>query len=157
MTAHAIDIGSLLPHTGTARMIERVVRWDRDSIVTATTRHRAADNPLRKDGRLAAVHLAEFGAQAMAIHGGLLTTADGGLPRPALLVSVRDLALARDYIEHLPGELEVTARLLLASAGGFQYSFDVYSAGELIAGGRVAAMIHDLPKTGSDPALLSKN
>jgi predicted hotdog family 3-hydroxylacyl-ACP dehydratase len=144
MSAQAIDIGSLLPHAGTARMIERVVRWDRDSIVAATTRHRAADNPLRRDGRLAAVHLAEFGAQTMAIHGGLLTTADGGKPRPALLVSVRDLALARDYIEQLPGELEITARVLLAGASGFQYSFEARHLGELIASGRVAAMVHEL-------------
>ena len=60
------DIASLLPHAGTAVMIERVVSWDEAGIVTATTRHRAADNPLRRDGRLASVHLAEFGAQAMA-------------------------------------------------------------------------------------------
>ena len=151
MSQPAIDIGSLLPHAGTARMIERVMRWDRESIVAATTRHRATDNPLRKDGRLAAVHLAEFGAQAMAIHGGLLTTADGGTPRPALLVSARDLAVSRDYIDELPGELEVTARVLLASAAGFQYSFEVRHAGELIASGRVAAMVHDLPKMGSEP------
>lgn len=135
------DISALLPHAGTARMIERVVHWDREHIVAATTRHRAADNPLRKDGRLAAVHLAEFGAQTMAIHGGLLITADGGKPRPALLVSVRDLALARDYLEQLPGELEIGARVLLASSAGFQYSFEVRHAGELIASGRVAAMV----------------
>jgi predicted hotdog family 3-hydroxylacyl-ACP dehydratase len=141
------DIGSLLPHAGTARMIERVLRWDREHIVTATSRHRAADNPLRKDGRLAAVHLAEFGAQAMAIHGGLLTQADGGAPRPALLVSVRDLVTARDFIEALAGELEVTARVLLAAAGSFQYSFEVRHAGEVIASGRVAAMAYDLPTT----------
>ena len=144
MSDPAIDIGVLLPHAGTARMIERVLRWDREEIVAATTRHRAPDNPLRKDGRLAAVHLAEFGAQAMAIHGGLLTTADGGTPRPALLVSIRDLVLRRDYIEQLPGELEITARALLAGASGFQYSFDVRNAGELIARGRVAAMPHEL-------------
>ena len=144
MNQPAIDIGSLLPHAGTARMIERVVRWDRESIVAATTRHRAADNPLRKDGRLAAVHLAEFGAQAMAIHGGLLTIADGGTPRPALLVSVRNLAVSRDYIDELPGELEITARVLLAGAGGFQYSFEVHHSGDLIASGRVAAMVHEM-------------
>ena len=148
MNQPAIDIGSLLPHAGTARMIERVVSWDRESIVAATTRHRATDNPLRKDGRLAAVHLAEFGAQAMAIHGGLLTTADGGTPRPALLVSARNLAVSHDYIDALPGELEIIARVLLAGAGGFQYSFEVRHAGELIASGRVAAMVHEM---GSDP------
>jgi predicted hotdog family 3-hydroxylacyl-ACP dehydratase len=134
------DIASLLPHAGTARMIERVLRWDREHIVTATTRHRAVDNPLRKEGRLAAVHLAEFGAQAMAIHGGLLTTADGGVPQPALLVSVRDLVTLRDFIEALDGELEVIARVLLAAAGSFQYSFEVRHDGETLATGRVAAM-----------------
>ena len=149
-----IDIGTLLPHAGTARMIERVVSWDRESIVAATTRHRATDNPLRKDQRLAAVHLAEFGAQAMAIHGGLLTTADGGTPRPALLVSARDLVVSRSYIDDLPGELEITARVLLAGASGFQYSFEVHHSGDLIASGRVAAIPY---KMGSDPPILSKN
>jgi predicted hotdog family 3-hydroxylacyl-ACP dehydratase len=145
------DISGLLPHAGTARMIERVVRWDRESLVAETTRHRAADNPLRKEGRLAAVHLAEFGAQAMAIHGGLLNRADGIAPKPALLVSVRDFDCTRDYIEDLPGELQITARVLMAGAAGFQYTFEVRHAGELIASGRVAAMLYDLPEMGSDP------
>jgi predicted hotdog family 3-hydroxylacyl-ACP dehydratase len=145
MNGRAIDIGALLPHAGAARMVERVVRWNREEIVAATTRHRAPDNPLRKDGRLAAVHLAEFGAQTMAIHGGLMATADGDTPRPALLVSVRDLVLRRDYIEQLPGELEITARVLVASSTSWQYSFEVHSAGgELTASGRVAAMAHEL-------------
>ncbi len=43
----------LLPHAGSARMIERVVRWDAQEILAATTRHRSPDNPLRRDGRLA--------------------------------------------------------------------------------------------------------
>jgi predicted hotdog family 3-hydroxylacyl-ACP dehydratase len=146
MNHPAIDIGSLLPHAGTARMIERVLRWNRDEIVAATARHRAIDNPLRKDGRLAAVHLAEFGAQVMAIHGGLLATADGATPRPALLVSVRDLELRRERIDDLPGDLEITASQLLATPAAWQYRFEVRSSGELIASGRVAAMAHDLPK-----------
>ncbi len=138
------DIALLLPHAGTARMIERVMHWDRESLVAATARHRAADNPLRKDGRLAGVHLAEFGAQAMAIHGGLLNRADGITPKPALLVSVRDFDCTRDFIEDLPGELQITARVLMASAAGFQYSFEVRHVDQRIAGGRVAAMLYDL-------------
>ncbi len=144
MSDATIDIGALLPHAGTARMIERVLRWNREEIVASTTRHRAPDNPLRKDARLAAVHLAEFGAQAMAIHGGLLASIDGGTPRAALLVSVRDLVLRRDYLEQLPGALEITARVLLAGASGFQYSFEARHEGELIASGRVAAIAHEL-------------
>jgi len=134
------DIAELLPHQGTAIMIERVVRWDDEEIQVATTRHRAADNPLRREGRLAGVHLAEFAAQAMAIHGGLKTVAAGATPQAALLVSVRDLSLRRDYIDDLAGELEITARSLLANAGNWQYEFTVRHAGEPIASGRIAAI-----------------
>jgi len=139
------DISGLLPHAGTARMMERVLSFDRDHIVAATTRHRAADNPLRRDGRLASVHLAEFGAQTMALHGGLLNRADGVAPKPALLVSVRDFACTTGFIDDLPGELQVTARVLMATPANFQYSFEVHAAGERIASGRVAAMVYDLP------------
>jgi len=141
----ACDIAGLLPHAGDALMIERVLRWDDAQIEVATTRHRAADNPLRHDNRLASVHLAEFAAQAMAIHGGLMNRADGIAPRPALLVSVRDFACTRDFIDDLPGELQVTVRMLMAGAAGFQYSFEVQHAGATIASGRVAAMVSELP------------
>jgi len=134
------DIAALLPHAGDALMIERVLRWDEAEILVATTRHRAADNPLRHEGRLAAVHLAEFAAQSMAIHGGLRTVAAGGKPQPALLVSARDLAFTRDFIDDLPGEIEITARMLLANAGNWQYEFAVRHAGAVIGSGRVAAI-----------------
>ena len=134
------DIDRLLPHAGSARMIERVLRWDANEILAATTRHRSSANPLRREGRLSAVHLAEFAAQAMAIHGGLLDAAAGREPQPALLVSVRDLVFTRDYIDDLAGELEITARVLLAQPGNWQYSFAVTHAGVQIASGRIAAI-----------------
>lgn len=138
------DFDRLLPHAGNARMIERVLRWDDDEILAATTQHQAPDNPLRRDGRLAAVHLVEFAAQAMAIHGGLRDTAAGREPQPALLVSVRDVVLTCDRIDDLAGELEITARVLLAQPGNWQYSFNVTHQGTQIASGRIAAMAQTL-------------
>ena len=138
------DFAHLLPHRGSALMIERVVRWDAEEIVVATALHRASENPLRRAGRLAAVHLAEFAAQVMAIHGGLRNAAEGRDPEPALLVSLRDLVLHRDYVEDLPGELEISARALLVQPGSWQYSFTVTHDGEVIATGRIAAMAQPL-------------
>jgi len=134
------DFAHLLPHRGSALMIERVVRWDADEIIAASARHRSADNPLRRAGRLASVHLAEFAAQAMAIHGGLRNAAQGRDPDPALLVSLRDLVLHRDFVEDLPGELDIFARALLLKPGSWQYAFTVTHAGSVIASGRIAAM-----------------
>jgi len=138
------DIASLLPHQGTARMIERVLSWDAEQILAATSRHRSADNPLRRDGRLAAVHLAEFAAQAMAIHGGLRNAAEGRPPQAALLVSVRDVQTFRDYIDDLAGEIEITARALLVNPANWQYSFAATHAGVTLATGRVAAIAQEL-------------
>jgi len=134
------DIGKLLPHAGDSVLLERVVSSSDEEIRVATTLHRWADNPLRRHGRLAAVHLVEFAAQAMALHGALRDQAAGREPRAALLVSVRDLVLGCEHLEGLEGELEIVARALLVDAHSWQYGFTVLHAGREIASGRVAAM-----------------
>jgi predicted hotdog family 3-hydroxylacyl-ACP dehydratase len=133
------DIAKLLPHAGDSILIERVVSWDDEQVRVATTLHRSVDNPLRRHGRLAAVHLVEFAAQAMAVHGGL-RAATGQAPRAALLVSVRDLVLHREFLEKLEGELEIVARALLLNPHSWQYGFSVLHEGHEIASGRIAAM-----------------
>jgi predicted hotdog family 3-hydroxylacyl-ACP dehydratase len=133
-------IAALIPHQGAMCLLDRVIEWDKDRIVLATSTHRAADNPLRLDGRLRAVHLCEYGAQAMAVHGGLSAQAEGKTARPGFLVSLRDVKLHLDFIDQLDGELVVSAQRLLESAGSWQYSFEVTHAGETIATGRAAIM-----------------
>ena len=133
-------IAALIPHQGTMCLLDRVVEWDKDRVVLATSTHRAADNPLRLDGRVRAIHLCEYGAQAMAVHGGLSAQAEGKTARPGFLVSLRDVKLQVDFIDDLSGELLVTAQRLLESAGSWQYAFEVTHAGRMIAAGRAAIM-----------------
>ena len=133
-------IAALIPHQGAMCLLDRVVAWDKDRVVLATSTHRAADNPLRLDGRLRAVHLCEYGAQAMAVHGGLSAQAEGKTARPGFLVSLRDVKLLDDFVDQLDGELVVSAQRLLESAGSWQYSFEVTHAGQTLASGRAAIM-----------------
>lgn len=133
-------IAALIPHQGTMCLLDRVLEWDKDRVVLATSTHRAPDNPLRLDGRLRAVHLCEYGAQAMAVHGGLSAQAEGKIARPGFLVSLRDVKLQVDFIDQLEGELLVSAQRLLESAASWQYSFEVAHAGAMIATGRAAIM-----------------
>ena len=139
------DFHSLLPHAGTAVMLDDLLQWDQNQIRARTSTHQSVDNPLRCAGRLAAVHLAEYGAQAMAAHGALRARADHRVPISALLVSVRDFEAARDFIDDLPGPLEIVARELLSSPTGWQYEFEVWHGGARIARGRVAALAFALP------------
>lgn len=139
------DFASLLPHAGTAVMIEELLFWDEREIRARTRTHQSADNPLRHASRLAAVHLAEYGAQAMAAHGALRAKAAGGSPVSALLVSIRQFEALRDFIDDLDGPLEIHARELYGSPAGWQYEFDAWHGSELIARGRVAALAFPLP------------
>src|SRR6478735_11080798 len=105
---------ALIPHQGTMCLLDTVVAWDAERIHARTASHRRSDNPLRADDRLRSLHLCEYGAQAMAVHGGLLARAAGGRAAPGLLVSLRDVELTRAYVDDLTGELDVHAERLLA-------------------------------------------
>jgi predicted hotdog family 3-hydroxylacyl-ACP dehydratase len=133
-------IESLIPHAGSMCLLERVIEWDAEHIILATATHRSSTNPLRSSGRLRALHLCEYGAQAMAVHGGLIARAAGKTAQPGFLVSLRDVKLNREYVDDLPGELSVRAERLMESMGSWQYGFAVSHDGELLAEGRAAVI-----------------
>jgi predicted hotdog family 3-hydroxylacyl-ACP dehydratase len=130
------DIRDLVPHAGAMCLLERIVSADDASVVCATTTHRSTANPLRRDGRLAALHLTEYGAQAMAVHGGLT----GGAARAGVLVAVRDLKLHVDRVDDVDGEILVEARRLVANQNGLIYEFSVSAGTGGLASGRVSVM-----------------
>jgi predicted hotdog family 3-hydroxylacyl-ACP dehydratase len=136
-----VAVASLVPQQGSMCLLERVVEWDDRHVVLETASHRSPDNPLRMNGRLRALHLCEYGAQAMAVHGGLRGTLTGVQPKPGMLVSLRAVQFARDYIEDLPGDLRVEAECLQADAASLQYRFRVTHGEEMLAEGRAAVVL----------------
>jgi predicted hotdog family 3-hydroxylacyl-ACP dehydratase len=134
-------IARLIPHSGSMCLLERITAWDEDSVKLTTSTHRSAANPLARDGRLHAIHLCEYGAQAMAVHGGLLAHSRGGRAEPGLLVSLRDVELHCEFIEALEGEIEVEARRVHATPTTWQYEFRVAHAGRRLAHGRAVVSV----------------
>jgi predicted hotdog family 3-hydroxylacyl-ACP dehydratase len=136
------DWASLIPHAGTMCLLDAVQAWDASTIHAISAGHARVDNPLRGSQGLHAVHLAEYGAQAMAVHGALLARSRGIVEvRPGRLVSLRDVRLFEEYIDRLHGHLDVHAECLYADDGGAQYAFRIEHGGRLLASGR-AAVIH---------------
>ncbi len=134
----------LLPHQGAMCLLDEVVGWDDEAIHARSASHRAAGNPLRSDGRLRAVHLCEYGAQAMAVHGGLRARQAGGAAKPGLLVALRGVQLHVARIDDLPAVLECEAEVLVEAEGSQQYGFRIHHAGTLLAEGRAAVMLGSL-------------
>jgi predicted hotdog family 3-hydroxylacyl-ACP dehydratase len=133
-------IEKLIPHAGGMCLLERIVEWDDERIVCSTMSHCDPANPLRLGDRLAAVHLVEYGAQAMAVHGGLLAEREGGRAAPGMLVSIRDLQLEINRLDGHSAPLTIAATKLVADGSGWMYSF-VATVGETsIGSGRVAVL-----------------
>jgi predicted hotdog family 3-hydroxylacyl-ACP dehydratase len=135
------EIQSLIPHQGAMCLWDEIVEWDAASIRLRARNHRDPAHPLRSGDRLHAVHLCEYGAQAMAVHGGLRAGSDGGRARPGVLVALRGITLHVARFDDLPGDLECEAHPLAESADSQQYAFRISHDGELIAEGRAAVML----------------
>jgi len=137
----SVEVADLVPHAGSMCLLEWVERWDEAELLAGSLSHRRADNPLLRDGRLHPVMLCEYGAQAMAVHGGLLARRLGERAAPGLLVSLRDVWLAAGTVEGLEGPLEIHAQRLHGDARGWQYAFSVSHAGSGLARGRAAVVL----------------
>jgi len=137
LSINKAEIRTLIPHSDLMCLLDEVVQWDNRSIVCGSNTHRDPANPLRRQGRLSAVHAFEYGAQAAAIHGGLRARDAGTVALPGYLAALRDgrLHVKRlDYI-HLP--LRISATRLYGEGANTVYEFILSAATVLVAEGRV--------------------
>jgi predicted hotdog family 3-hydroxylacyl-ACP dehydratase len=137
-----VDIQALIPHQGAMCLWDEVVAWDAARVHVRAHSHRDPAHPLRSAGRLHAVHLCEYGAQAMAVHGGLRACAGAGPARAGVLVALRGIQLHVARIDDLAGAIECEAQPLAEGEHSQQYAFRITHAGTLIAEGRAAVMLH---------------
>ncbi|MGH8053749.1 MAG: phosphotransferase [Stenotrophomonas sp.] len=120
---------------------DEVLAWTATDITLQAFNHRDSDHPLRCNGQLRAIHLCEYGAQAMAVHGGLRASTQGGAVRPGVLVALRDVRLHVARIDTLAGPLRAQAQVLVEAPGSQQYAFTLHHQDQLLAEGRAAVML----------------
>ncbi|HYZ34506.1 MAG TPA: phosphotransferase [Crenalkalicoccus sp.] len=117
-------------------LLDAIEGWDAKEIRCRTESHLRADNPLRRDGRLAAIVGVEYGMQAAAAHGAL--TAGDAKPAAGLLVGLRGVALSEERLDDAAfGCLRITATLEHAEEHGAVYGFTIAADdGRLLVSGR---------------------
>ena len=120
-------------------LLDTVEYWDAERVVCRTSQHRSPGNPLRANARLSSIHGIEFAAQAMAVHGGLLSP-KGAAPSVGLLVSVRDCVLHCERLDVLDSLLTVEARRITGNNGLTMYEFSV-TADKLVIEGRASVLL----------------
>jgi predicted hotdog family 3-hydroxylacyl-ACP dehydratase len=111
----------LIPHAGSMRLIDQVDAWSTHHIQCTTRTHLASENPLRMGDGLSVMHLIEYGAQSMAIHGGLLS----GKSSPGYLAAVRGAHFYINSMNSVTGALHIQASAELKIENGAVYSFNI--------------------------------
>lgn len=133
---------ALIPHDGAMCLLDRVVAWDDAGIHCCSDSHRLGDaHPLWRDNGIAAVHLIEYGAQAAAVHGGLLAR-NGGRQAPAAgyLAGVRDIVFVEQAIDTVTKPLDTRAYREISGPQGMVYHFEVNAADMTLCSGRLTVM-----------------
>lgn len=122
------QIEALIPHKGGMCLWDSVLAFDEQQIHCRTARHLLPDHPLKENGALSRLHLIEFGAQLVAVHGGLLSLpATANPPKIGYLASMRqvqfdEFAMNALHTPYLSGEAEQ----LMADDSGKLYQFRIY-------------------------------
>jgi predicted hotdog family 3-hydroxylacyl-ACP dehydratase len=124
-----------LPHQGRMCLLDEIVRWDFARLAARAHGHRDANHPLRHDGVLPSVCAIEYGAQAVAAHGALLSN---GTPARGVLASVRGVSLGVGRLDDIGAPLDIEVQRLGGAAQGLLYAFRVSAAERVLASGRLA-------------------
>jgi predicted hotdog family 3-hydroxylacyl-ACP dehydratase len=129
------QILKMIPHAGTMCLLDAVQDWDAVSVHCVSRRYRDEDNPMRRaDGALGTACGVEIAAQAMAVHGRLISGNDGP-PVRGYLVGLRDVWLRTGRLDAAGGELVIDAERLMGDAQGARYRFTLaVQSVELLSG-----------------------
>lgn len=130
----------LVPHAGRMLLIDRVISWDDRTLHASCRSHSSVDHPLRQNGKLSVVHALEYGAQAMAVHGGLLAERSDEPIVDGFLAGARHLRFFRPRLDDLSGDLDVEVNMQHVQEGSLVYTFRVSASGQPVAEGMAIVM-----------------
>jgi predicted hotdog family 3-hydroxylacyl-ACP dehydratase len=157
-------IESRIPHHGRMCLLDEVIAWSAAGVSCRSSTHREADNPLRAYGRLGIACGIEYAAQAMAVHGALVTggAAAAGAdldravapttealdarapaaraPAAGFLAAVRDVRFHSLRLDDVQGDLICDAVRMAGDATTALYEFELRSEAALLLRGRATVV-----------------
>ena len=136
-----VEIRKLIPHSGLMCLLDLVTEWDDRSIVCISNTHRDPANPLRRNGRLSALHAFEYGAQAVAVHGGLRARSAGVTAPPGYLAALRDARLHVVRLDDIAAPLQICAYRLFSDSANAVYECRALADDVLLADALTTIML----------------
>lgn len=131
----------LIPHDGSMCLLDGVDSWDERQIQCWSKSHLVADNPLRNSSRLSSVNAIEYGAQAVAIHGRLISDDNSSTSHSGFLVQIKNIDFEDCDLSSLPGNLCVQAEQIHCDNTSMLYTISIKHDQDQIMTGRIMIFI----------------
>lgn len=129
------DLPDLIPHAGDMCLWEQVLACSDTTITCSTTTHLKDNHPLHANGTLSHINLVEYGAQAIAIHGGLLALNQNLLNQnheqaPAKVGYIASIKKIQFFQQDFTAEPDifVLAELVTSDENARLYQFEIQTA-----------------------------
>lgn len=137
----ADQIQTLIPHAGNMCLLDTVASFDAQGIVCIASSHRSEANPLRENNMLHAVCGIEYAAQAMALHGALISSTPSQTPRSGRLAGVRSVQFTVSRLDDIPEDLEIVATQLMGDVNNMIYEFTVQIPTRVLLSGKATVVL----------------
>ena len=138
---NADQIQNLIPHAGSMCLLNKVRSFDALGIVCIANSHRAQTNPLRENNMLRAVCGIEYAAQAMALHGALISANPSQTPRAGRLAGIRSVQFAVSRLDDISEDLEIGATQLMGDENSMVYEFTVKTPHRVLLNGKATVVL----------------
>jgi predicted hotdog family 3-hydroxylacyl-ACP dehydratase len=137
----AAQIALLIPHHGTMCLLANVKTFDANNIHCFAISHRFPTNPLRENNMLHAVCAVEYAAQAMAVHGALLSQKNASTPRSGRLASVRSVEIFAMRLDDILENLDIHATLMMRDENSMMYEFTISIPSKILLQGKATVIL----------------
>ncbi len=122
-------------------LLHEVIHSNDTSLTAIATSHLDADNPLRVNGTIASINGVEYAAQAMAVHGSLLSdTAQSGYIATIRNIEIKTPFLS-DNMSPTTEALIIKVEQLMSNENGFTYQFDITCEQESLISGKITVFL----------------
>ena len=133
------EIEQYLPHAGKMSLLHTVSYADSLLLKASAISHLNSNNPLRLNDKLASINGIEYAAQAMAIHGFLLSKEDA--VQKGYIASVRNIEIKTPFFPETESVIKIEVQQLMSDTNGFTYQFHISAGKKTLISGKITIFL----------------
>jgi predicted hotdog family 3-hydroxylacyl-ACP dehydratase len=134
---NASEIEQCLPHAGKMSLLESVIETSQRHLKASAISHYQQDNPLLLNGQLSIIHGVEYAAQAMAVHGFLLSDSRA----KGYIATLRSINMSVRYFPNRTFPLMIEVEQLIRHKQGFTYQFIIHCEQTRLISGKITVFL----------------